>query len=275
MNKYTLITGASCGLGKEMAIECAMRGRNLLLTALPAEHIEKLGEELEKEYNVEVKTFEADLTNEKEIKELAATINEKYEVDTLINNAGLGGASSFMEALPEYLEMIILLNMFAPVILTRLLLPNLKNQGEAWILNISSLAAFSPMPYKTVYPASKAFLHSFSMGLDEELRGTGVSVTVAHPGGMKTNREVSLRIDSHSRWVVETTTLSARRVAKICINGMLKRRKRIIPGFFNKITWFLMTIVPNPIILPYLSNSFRKEIRIGHKQGQSVPVIPD
>jgi uncharacterized protein len=275
MNKYTLITGASCGLGKELAIECAKRGRNLLLTALPGEHIEKTGEELADRFNILIKTFEADLTKEKEIKKLAADISENYEVDMLINNAGLGGASPFLEASPEFIEIIILLNMYAPVMLTRLLLPNLKRQENAWILNISSLAAFSPMPFKTVYPASKAFIYSFSMGLNTELKGTGVSVSVAHPGGMKTNREVSLRIERHSRWVVQFTTLSPQKVAQICIRKLLKRRRLIIPGFFNKITWLLLRTVPRAILLAYLSIAVKKEFRLQGENMHSVPVIPD
>src|SRR5690606_15313804 len=115
--------------------------------------------------------------------------NDNFNIDMLINNAGLGGDLPFLEASPDYIEDIILLNTYALAMLTRLLLTNLINQKRAYILNIASLAAFSPMPYKTVYPASKAFVYSFSRGLDAELRGTGVTVSVAHPGGMRTNAE--------------------------------------------------------------------------------------
>lgn len=275
MNKYTLITGASCGLGKEIAFECARRGRNLLLTALPGEHIEKLGQELQTAFEVDVRSYEADLTKEQEVRELADFVNEHFEVDTLINNAGLGGASPFIEALPEYLELIILLNIYAPVMLTRLLLPNLKRQGSAYILNIASLAAFSPMPFKTVYPASKAFVYSFSMGLNEELKGTGVSVSVAHPGGMKTNPEVTMRINSHSKWVADFTTLPVEKVAQICIKGLYNRKKLIIPGFFNKITWLLLRIVPQSILFAFLRNSVRKEFGFVKQKAPPVHAVPD
>ena len=173
---YTIITGASCGLGKELAMECARRGRNLLLTALPGENVRQVGAQLADQYNIDVIAFEADLTKTEEIADLAKLINENYEVDMLINNAGLGGALPFLEASPQYIEQIILLNMYALVMLTRFLLPNLKRQENGYILNIASLAAFSPMPFKTVYPASKAFVYSFSRGLDAELKGTGISV---------------------------------------------------------------------------------------------------
>jgi uncharacterized protein len=272
--KYTLITGASCGLGKELALECARRGRHLLLTALPYENVDTLGEKIAREFNIRVVAFEADLTKTDELKDLAFNINENYEVDMLINNAGLGGALPFIEATPEYIEQIILLNMNAVVLLTRYLLPNLKRQGNAYILNIASLAAFSPMPYKTVYPASKAFVYSFSRGLGAELKGTGISVSVAHPGGMKTNAEVSLRIEKHNKFI-RATTLSTERVAKICIKRLLKRRKIIIPGFFNKLYWLLLKVAPLPLILSYLSGLFGKEFSRRKRKVKPAELIPD
>ncbi len=271
---YTVITGASCGLGKELARECARRGRNLVITALPGENIRKVGELLARENNVNVVAFEADLTRSDEIVNLARVVNNNYEVDMLINNAGLGGALPFLEATPDYIEQIILLNTNALVMLTRLLLPNLIRQGEAFILNIASLAAFSPMPYKTVYPASKAFVYSFSRGLDAELKETGVSVSVAHPGGMKTNAEVSLRIEKHNR-LIQATTLSTERVAQICIKRVLKRRKIIIPGFFNKLYWLLLKILPLSVTLFLLRGLFKKEFQRRKQNVQTAPLIPD
>jgi uncharacterized protein len=258
--KYTLITGASCGLGKDLATECAKRGRNLILTALPGEQVEELGKNLEIKFGITVKTYEADLTKTDEIKMLAQTISQLYEVDMLINNAGLGGAKPFLEASPEYIGEMVLLNTYALVLLTRLLLPNLKKQGEAYILNIASMASFSPMPYKTVYPATKAFVYSFSRGLDAELKGTGISVSVAHPGGMKTNSEVTQRIENHN-WLVQTTTLSSQKVAEICITRLLKKRKLIIPGFFNKVSWLLLKIVPLWLRLSMMRTSLKREFR--------------
>lgn len=272
--KYTLITGASCGLGKELALECASRGKNLLLTALPGEQVDMLGEDIARKYMVDVKSFEADLTKSDQIVHLANSINDNYDVEILINNAGLGGDLPFLEASPAYIENIILLNTYALVMLTRLLLPNLKEQGKAYILNIASLAAFSPMPYKTVYPASKAFVYSFSRGLDAELRGTGVTVSVAHPGGMRTNAEVRSRIEKHNR-LIRATTLSTQKVAKICITRLLKRRKIIIPGFFNKLYWLLLKIVPLSLSLSYLRILFGKEYLKRKQKIPSAHLIPD
>jgi short-subunit dehydrogenase len=259
--QYVLITGASCGLGKELAKECAKRSMNLLLTALPNEEISKLGDDFSQKYGVEVITFEADLTKPDELKKLAASISEKYEVKILINNAGLGGAKTFLDATTEYIEQIVMLNMHALVLLTRLMLPNLKRQKNAYILNIASMASFSPMPFKTVYPASKAFVYSFSRGLDAELKGTGVSVSVAHPGGMRTNAEVTHSIENYNR-LIRSTTLSVERVAQVCIKSLLKRKRIIIPGVINKLSWVLLKITPLWMRLSLMRSSIRKDIEL-------------
>ena len=257
--KYTLITGASAGLGKEMAKECARLGRNLILTALLDEEITRFGQKLSMEYEVCVKTFETDLTKTGAVEELVSTIHP-YDVEILINNAGTGGTKPFLEATPEYIDRIVLLNMRALVLLTRLLLPVLKQQEKAYILNIASMASFGPMPFKTVYPASKAFVYSFSRGLSAELKGTGVTVSVAHPGGMKTNPEVTSRIESHNR-LIRSTTLPTSEVAKICIRQLLKNDELIIPGFMNKLSWLVLKMVPVWLRLKIMRSTLQNEIR--------------
>ena len=178
----------------------------------------------------------------------------------LINNAGVGGTKPFLEASPGYIDQIVLLNMRALVLLTRLLLPVLKKHDKSFILNIASMASFGPMPFKTVYPASKAFVYSFSRGLGAELKGTGVSVTVAHPGGMKTNPEVTQRIEKHSK-LIQACTLSAQRVAKICIRQTLKNDELVIPGFMNKLSWLLLKIIPVWLRLIIMRSSLKSELR--------------
>lgn len=257
--KYILITGASCGLGKELAVECAKQEKNLLLTALPNENMEATGNELARKYGIDVRTFEADLTNSTKIRKLMADISQNYEIEALINNAGLGGAQPFLEATPEYIEQIVLLNMNALVLITRLLLPTLKRQKKGYILNIASMASFSPMPYKTVYPASKAFVYSFSRGLNSELKNTGISVSVAHPSGMRTNAHSTNSIDNHN-FIIRSTTLSVNRVAQICIRGMLSRKKLIIPGFLNKLSWLLLKITPEWFRLKLMRASIQKNL---------------
>jgi short-subunit dehydrogenase len=258
--KYTLITGASTGLGRELALECAGMGKNLILTALPGEQINRFGLHLRVQFNVQIKTFETDLTKFGAVEQLVQNI-DGFEIEILINNAGVGGTKSFLEAKTAYIDQIVLLNMRALVLLTHLLLPILRKQGKAYILNIASMASFGPMPFKTVYPASKAFVYSFSRGLGAELKGTGVIVSVAHPGGMRTNAEVTRRIESHNR-LIRSTTLSTSKVAKICIRQLLKGDELIIPGFMNKISWLILKMVPVWMRLRIMRSTLQKEIKM-------------
>ncbi len=261
--KFTLITGASAGLGKALATECASLGKNLVLAALPGEDIRELGLHLSEVYNVCVKTFETDLTKFGAVEQLVQEISG-FEIETLINNAGVGGTKSIFDATPEYIDQIVLLNMRALVLLTRLLLPVLKCQKKAYILNIASMASFGPMPFKTIYPASKAFVYSFSRGLSAELKGTGIVVSVAHPGGMRTNAEVTRRIESHNR-LVRSTTLSVKQVAKICIRQLLKNDELIIPGIMNKISWLVFKILPVWLRLKIMRISLQNELKMSEQ----------
>jgi len=269
---YSLITGASCGLGKELATECAKRGRNLLLTALPGENIAEMGIKLSRQYGVSVKTYENDLTLEKSVFELVSEITGKYPVDMLINNAGVGGTKSILTTTPDYIDRIILLNMRAVALLTLLLLPELKRHKKAYILNIASMASFGPMPYKTVYPASKAFVYSFTRGLSAELMGSGITVSVAHPGAMKTNDEVTRRIEKHHR-LVQVTSVPVQKVAEICIRQLLKGDELIIPGVMNKLSWVLLKIVPVWLRLIIMRSALSNEIQEGKELIQPSEVL--
>jgi len=203
-DKYTLITGASKGLGRCLAEECARRNHHLILTALPHEGINSLAIHLSKQYGIKAIGCETDLTHEENIYALSNWIKSNYQVNFLINNAGIGGTKYFEEASWSYFNTIINLNMSALVLLSHQLLGVLQKQDQSYILNIASMAAFGPMAFKTIYPASKAFVSSFSRGLSSELSGTNVSVSVAHPGGMATNPDVSSRMKQYSKFVQAT-----------------------------------------------------------------------
>lgn len=262
MNKsevYTVITGASSGLGRSLAIESAKKGRNLILVALPFESVARLAFELKKIYQIKAVGYETDLTNDENIQLLAGWIKSNYKVDMLINNAGIGGTNHFSEAKTDYIDTIIQLNMKALVMLTHQLLPLLKAQKKSYILNISSMAAFGPMPYKTIYPASKAFVSSFSRGLNAELRGTNITVCVAYPGGMATNPEISERMAKYSG-LVKSTFLSPDEVAQILIRQTLNSKTVIVPGFVNKISRLFIMFVPEEIRLNLFSKNLQKEI---------------
>jgi short-subunit dehydrogenase len=141
-NKYTIITGASTGLGKQIAMECAKLGRNLILTALPGEQIKELETQLTARFEISVHTYETNITENNAVEKMASLILDNYEIDMLINNAGVGSTKPFLEATPEYIDQIVLLNMRAMVLLTRLLLPNLKKTKESSHFKYSKYGIF-------------------------------------------------------------------------------------------------------------------------------------
>jgi len=257
---YTLITGASSGLGREMAIECAARRMNVILVALPGRNLDVLCDMLEKEYHIIARYYEEDLTSRGALEGLVEDVLKHYRVNFLINNAGTGGTIPFEESSVDYLERIILLNITAVSLLTRLLVPELRKHPEAWILNVSSMAAFSPFPYKTIYPASKAFVSNFSRSLGQELKDSGVRVGVLHPGPIATNPDVTIRIirqGANGR----RGLLPARELARIGITGIKSGKRVMIPGMGNILNWLMMTKLPKFIVLPTLSRAMVREIR--------------
>ncbi len=264
---YALITGASQGLGECISNELASQGKNLILVSLPGENLSSVCEYIKKKYDVKVHIFELDLTNDTELRCLVEDVNSKFNVDVLINNAGAGGSQGFSESTTKYLDNIIMLNMRSLVLLTRLMMDNLIRQRNAYILNIASMASFIPIPFKTVYPASKAFVYSFSRAMSAELKAEGVSVSVAHPGGMATNKDVSARIEQYSK-IVKSGMLSPKRTAQICVKSMYKGKNLIVPGVLNKLTYVIFKIVPINIQLRILSKSIQKELSL--KQSVSV-----
>jgi short-subunit dehydrogenase len=255
-----LITGASSGLGKEMAIECAEQGMNVILVALPGRNLDILCEEMEKEYGIIARFYERDLTSRDTIVDLVSDILSKYRVSFLINNAGTGGTIPFEESSLEYLERIIQLNITAVSLLTRLLVPELIKHPEGHILNVSSMAAFSPFPYKTIYPASKAFVTNFSKSLGQELKDSTIKVGVLHPGPIMTNADATIRIIKQGR-NGKRGLLPARELARIGINGVKSGKKVMIPGWGNIQNWLMMTKLPSWIVMPTLSRVIVKEIR--------------
>jgi short-subunit dehydrogenase len=258
---YTVITGASSGLGKAMANECAKMNLNLILIALPNENLKNFGAEIHNKYKIDVKCREVDLTNPFQLEQTADWINTNFKIKALINNAGIGGSNSFQNVTAKYVDDILFLNIRALVQLTHKLLFNLKSNAKSYILNIASMASFGPMPYKTVYPASKAFVYSFSRGLWAELKHEGVYVCVAHPGGMATNKDVSQRINNHNR-LIKATILSPEKTAEICVRQLFKGDSLIIPGFMNKMSWLFFKLCPIWLQLIIFRKSIKKELKI-------------
>lgn len=143
--------------------------------------------------------------------------------------------------------------------LTRMLMPQLLKQPESYILNVSSMAAFTPIAYKTVYPASKAFISSFSLGLRQELSSSGLSVSVLYPGPIMTNFSVSRRIISLGA-KGRIGLLSTDKIAEIALRKTLAKQSIIIPGMVNSFNYWMMRMLPVEFKLKIVSKEIKKEI---------------
>ncbi|WP_435263672.1 SDR family NAD(P)-dependent oxidoreductase [Tenacibaculum sp. nBUS_03] len=259
-NSFALITGASQGLGLHLAKAVASKGYNLLLVSLPNENLASSSKSIENEFNVIVKFYETDLTSKSNIINMCEWANN-YKISILINNAGCGGSKKITEASLDYIEKIIQLNIISTSLITKLIIPNLASNTKSYILNVSSMAAFSPIGYKTVYPASKKFIDYFSLGLGEELKEFNISVSVVYPGPMKTNHEVSSRIEKQSNFV-KSGVVSLDEMAFQSIEKMLQSKKRIIPGKLNKLSKLILKILPLNTKIKLLSQAIKKEIEV-------------
>ena len=232
-------------MGRELAFELARRGYPTLLVS-STEAVHAVREEIVNKYPVDCQSFIVDLSDEKAVQEWAESIAKEYPINILVNNVGTGGSRAIETADMDYLLRILHLNVLCTTILTKSLLQNLQQNTPAHILNVGSMAGFTATAYKTVYPASKAYVHAFSKSLREELKGTGVSVTLAAPGAMATNTEVSARIAKQG-FFGRATLKSTSDIARKYIDGMLRGKRQII---LNPLSYFLTKIM-HPYALPH------------------------
>jgi len=253
--RYAVVTGASRGLGRKIAAELARRGYPTLLVS-STDAVHTVREEITKHYSVDCLSFIVDLSDENAVREWAESIAKEYPISILVNNVGTGGSRAIETANMDYLLRILHLNVLCTTILTKSLLQNLQQNTPAHILNVGSMAGFTATAYKTVYPASKAYVHAFSKSLREELKGTGVSVTLAAPGAMATNTEVSARIAKQG-FFGRATLKSTSDIARKYIDGMLRGKRQII---LNPLSYFLTKIIPERWRIPMLSRIVKREL---------------
>jgi uncharacterized protein len=241
---YTLITGASEGLGKALAIECASRKMNLILVALPNSGLNELANFIRCNFMTDVVIFEKDLGKTVSCYELFSSIkNQNLHVQTLINNAGIGGTQFFSEGNPDLYEKQINLNVLATTILTRLFLYNLEKNTPSYILNVGSMASFFALPKKQVYGGTKSYILSFSKSLRKELKRDNIHVSVLCPGGINTNLPVTL-LNKSGTWLSQISIMNPEDVAPIAITELLKGKEVIIPGVINNFYMLLDKILP-------------------------------
>lgn len=254
---YTLITGSSAGTGKQIAIEFAKRGFNLFLVSLPETGLESFSEELRQTYPVDVLYLSIDLTKRKSPQKVFDFAQQnRLNINILVNNAGLGFNGKLEHLTTGLIDTMVLLNVRASTLLTFLFIPEMKKMGKAYILNISSFAALSPLPYKSVYAATKTYLLFLTQALNSELHETGISVTSVHPNGISSER--AMQNVKNSSFIARMAALTPEQVAKISIDNMFSENTFVIPGFVNKFYYFVGCSLPHGLILKIIGSIFRK-----------------
>lgn len=244
MKPWVLITGASAGIGYELAKLFAADGGNLVLVARDAARLEKFAAELRAAHGIEVKVLAKDLAHPESPKEIFAALRDT-PVSILVNNAGFGWHGEFARGeISTSLDMMHV-NMDALVELTHLFLPPMLARRAGKIMNVASTAAFQPGPFAAIYYATKAFVYSFSCALAEELTGTGVTVTTFCPGGTRT--------EFHKRAGMERTSgrmpqMDAATAAHIGYRGLLRGKLVIVPGVSNKIISNIASRMPTRLM---------------------------
>ena len=248
MNTYILITGASSGIGFEMAYQLAAKQYSLILTARREDRLIAMQQDLQQRYQVEVFYFAVDLADPKNAASLYHQLqSKKYVISHLVNNAGFGDYGNFLDtALDKELSMIQL-NISSLVVLTKLFAQDMAQRGQGRIMNVASLLAFIPFPYYSVYSATKSFVLAFSETIAAELDGTGVIVTVLCPGTVET--------DFHTSQMRQTNAMSANKpkpakdVAAAGVHLLLQGNGKKIVGLNNWIISNLPRFTPDNIMI--------------------------
>ncbi len=245
-NKVCLITGAASGLGYEFSKLAIEDGYDLILIDINSKKLSSVKKELENIYHQKVVIISKDLCKQGAVDEIYNKISHQ-QIDMLINNAGFGLFGKFSETEWELEERMMYLHMMTCTHLTKLMLQKMISNNHGKILNISSLAAFQPGPFMSIYYASKSFLLSFSEAIANEVKNTGVSITVLCPGPTKTNFQRTVS-NTSSKNRLSLNMANAKEVAAYGYEALKKKKIIAIPGFFNKILAFLPRVLPRNVV---------------------------
>lgn len=248
MAETALITGASSGIGWELAKLLAADGCRLVLVARRTDRLQQLAAELARDHRTECLVIPLDLTQPDAPAQLVAAVAERgWDVDILVNNAGFGQLGRFAEISRERQLDMIQLNIKTLVDLTHRFLPGMQARRRGRVLNVGSTASFQPGPNCAVYYATKAFVLSFSEAISEEAQGTGVTVTCLCPGPTRT--EFGEESDMHSTPVFRFNAMSVEAVAKAGHRGLRRGARLVMPGLKNNLLSFSVRLTPRPVIL--------------------------
>jgi short-subunit dehydrogenase len=246
LNRYTLITGGTEGIGLEVAKLFAIDKHNLIIVARSQDKLEDTKIKLEKEYKIAVEIIQVDLSVDKSCEKVIKIVEEKnFVVDNLINNAGIGSFGFFVGSEDGFEEKLININIIALTTLTKYFLKHMIERGEGGILNVASTAAFISGPKMSMYYSSKAYVLSLTEALHDEVKNLGIRVSCLCPGPVKTLFQEKAGIKKSEK--AKKYLMDSSKVAEEAYLGFLKGKVIIIPGYKNKLLVLGNKLIPRAL----------------------------
>lgn len=250
-----LVTGASGGIGADIARELASLGADLVITARSADRLEALALELRERHAVTVAVIPADLSASAGVEALIAAVDREHQIDILVNNAGLGLWGPFVESTWADVERQLQVDLMALTRLSHHFAPTMKARGRGRIMNVASFLALSPCPDFAVYAAAKSYVLSLTEALDVELKKTGVRCFATCPGGTRTgfSQVAGQRLNK----VGERSLMTSAEVARLSVTKMLRGRRTYIPGWLNVVSAWFVGLLPRTLRPGFMSTAMR------------------
>ena len=256
---YALVTGASRGIGRALALLLAQRGYDLLLVARSEDQLTALAQEVGAKYERQARVLVLDLAALGAAETVATWAQQQTDqLAVLVNNAGYGLWGRFEQLGLAEQQNMLQLNMALPVALTHLLLPALHRVPQAYVLHVASTAAYQAVPSLALYAASKAFLLSFSRGLRYELKSSNISVTCLCPGATTTSFADRAGMGAELKATANKVSMTAEAVAEAAVAGLLAGEAEVVPGVLNKVSAGLTGFVPKGIVEKIAAGIYEK-----------------
>jgi uncharacterized protein len=252
-----LVTGASSGIGADIARELAERGYGVTLVARREERLQDLAEELAGDHEVQAETAAADVADAASRERLVKEVESRgLTVEVLVNNAGYGSAGKFQELEAEREVGQVRTNVEAVVALCGEYVPRMVGRGRGAVLNTASTAAFQPLPRQATYAATKAFVLSFTEALHSDLHDTGVSATALCPGPVETEFGSVAGVEDSFESLPSFVVASARETAAAGVKAMEQGKRSVVPGMLNVATSIGGRLTPRTVLMPLLRRGY-------------------
>lgn len=262
---YTLITGATSGIGEALAKNMAAKKYNLVLVARNTKKLAEISKQLQDQFGVRVEFITADLARaDASLQIYNETQSNKWEIETLVNNAGIGSGGEFATlSLQSELD-LLQLNNASIVSMTHLFMQPMRGRKNGAIINVSSMTAFMPVPYMATYAASKVFVRSFTEALTEECKPYNIHVMLFAPGLTKTKFNESAGIDNEKAVGLSSDYKTAaaqtpEEVADELVQALIAKKHFHVSGSKNRFGARVLALLPNEMIARYMASSYRKK----------------